>query len=181
MIQTEVKAKNWYTVKVQNNREKSVSERLKSDMKREYGEDVVFLIPTQLTIDIKEGKKVQKEKVLYPGYVFVQTNSIDKVAHLVKSTNGATNILRDNKGVAIILKQSEVDRMIGEKESNKNVIETQFIVGETVEIVTGPFAKFKGSVDWIDVDKNKVKVEVLIFGRSTLVDLTIGDILKSNG
>jgi len=178
MIKTEEKTKNWYTIKVQNNREKSVSERLKSDMKREYNEEVTFLIPTQLTVDVKDGKKVQREKVLYPGYVFVQTNSIDKVSHLVKSTNGATNVLRDNKGLAIILKQSEVDRMIGEKENNKNVVENQFVVGETVEIVTGPFAKFKGTIDWIDNDKNKVKVEVLIFGRSTLVDLTIGDILK---
>ena len=181
MITAEAKTKNWYTIKVQNNREKSVSERLKSEMMREFNEEVNFLIPTQGVISVKDGKRVQKEQILYPGYIFVETSTIDKIAHLVKTTNGATNVLRDNKGTPIILKQSEVERMFGEKEANKVSLETAFVVGEKVEIVNGPFAKFKGTVESIDIDKNKVKVEVLIFGRATFVDLTLEDITKHNG
>lgn len=181
MITAEAKTKNWYTIKVQNNREKSVSERLKSEMMREFNQEISFLIPTQGIISVKDGKKVQKEQILYPGYIFVETNNIDKIAHLVKTTNGATNVLRDNKGTPIILKQSEVDRMIGEKEANKVSLETSFVLGEKVEIVSGPFAKFKGNIESMDIDKNKVKVEVLIFGRATFVDLTLADITKHNG
>lgn len=182
MITAEAKTKNWYTIKVQNNREKSVSERLKSEMMREFNEEVNFLIPTQGIISVKDGKRVQKEQILYPGYIFVETKTIDKINHLVKTTNGATNILRDTKGTPIILKQSEVDRMVGEKEANKSAImNTSFIVGEKVEIINGPFTKFKGTISFIDPDKDKVKVDVLIFGRATAVDLTLIDIKKDNG
>jgi transcriptional antiterminator NusG len=181
MITTEAKTKNWYTIKVQNNREKSVSERLRSEMMREFNEEVNFLIPTQGVISVKDGKRVQKEQVLYPGYIFVETSTIDKIAHLVKTTNSATNVLRDNKGTPIILKKSEIERMFGEKETNKITLETGFVLGEKVEIVNGPFSKFKGVVESIDIDKNKVKVEVLIFGRATFVDLTLEDIIRYDG
>ena len=181
MITLETKTKNWYTVKVQNNREKSVSERLKSEMMREFNEEVTFFIPSQGVMSVKNGKKVVKDQLLYPGYIFVETSSIDRIDHLVKTTNGATNVLKDNKGTPIVLKQSEVDRMVGEKEANKEMLESSFVVGEKVQIINGPFAKFNGKVEEIQVDKNKVKVEVLIFGRSTLVELTLVDITKYNG
>ena len=177
----ELLEKKWYTVKVQNNREKSVSEKLKTEMVRDFKEEVHVLIPMKTISTVKSGKIKQKEQIMYPGYIFVETSTIDKIAHLVKTTNGATNVLRDNKGTPIILKQSEVERMFGEKEANKVSLETAFVVGEKVEIVNGPFAKFKGEVESIDIDKNKVKVEVLIFGRATFVDLTLEDITKYNG
>jgi transcriptional antiterminator NusG len=175
---TEVKEKNWYTVKVQNNREKSISEKLKSDMMRDYGIEILTMIPTRGVASVKNGKKVIKEQILYPGYVFVQTESIDKVVHLVKSTPGASTVLRDDRGAAAQLKQSEIDRIIGEKEAVKAMIESAFITGEKIEIISGPFSKFMGTVDWIDQDKNKVRVEVSIFGRPSLVDLTLDDINK---
>ena len=175
---TEVKEKNWYTVKVQNNREKSISEKIKSDMMRDYGIEILTMIPTRGVASVKNGKKVIKEQILYPGYVFVQTESIDKVAHLVKSTPGASTVLRDDRGAAVQLKQSEIDRIIGEKEAVKAMIESAFITGEKIEIISGPFSQFMGTVDWIDQDKNKVRVEVSIFGRPSLVDLTLDDINK---
>ena len=181
MITLETKTKNWYTVKVQNNREKSVSERLKLDMMREFNEEVQFFIPTQGVLSVKNGKKVVKEQLLYPGYIFVETSSIDRINHLVKTTNGATNVLKDNKGIPIILKQSEIDRMLGEKEANKESPESSFVLGEKVKIINGPFANFNGKIEEMNVEKNRLKVEVLIFGRSTLVELTLVDITKFNG
>jgi transcriptional antiterminator NusG len=178
---TEVKERNWYTVKVQNNREKSISEKIKSDMMRDYGMEIATMIPTRGIASVKNGKKVIKEQILYPGYVFVQTDSIDKVAHLVKSTPGASNVLRDDRGLAVQLKQSEIDRIIGEKEAVKAMIESAFVIGEKIEIISGPFSTFMGTVNWIDQEKNKVRVEVSIFGRSNLVDLTIDDINKISG
>lgn len=181
MITLETKTKNWYTVKVQNNREKSVSERLKLDMMREFNEEVQFFIPTQGVLSVKNGKKVVKEQLLYPGYIFVETSSIDRINHLVKTTNGATNVLKDNKGTPIILKQSEIDRMLGEKEANKESLESSFVLGEKVKIINGPFANFNGKIEEMNVEKNRLKVEVLIFGRSTPVELTLVDITKFNG
>jgi transcriptional antiterminator NusG len=175
---TEIKEKNWYTVKVQNNREKSISEKLKSDMMRDYSLEILTMIPTRGVASVKNGKKVIKEQILYPGYIFVHTESIDKVAHLVKSTPGASTVLRDDKGVAIQLKQAEIDRIVGEKEAVKAMIESAFIIGEKIEIISGPFSKFMGTVNWIDQERNKVKVEVSIFGRPSLVDLTLDDINK---
>lgn len=180
MIATEAREKKWYTIKVQNSRERTVSERIKLEMIREYNQDINILIPIQNILSVKAGKKVQKEQVLYPGYIFVETSDIDKVEHMVKTTNGATNILKDKDGNPIALKQREVDRMIGEKEeailakTTKNI--DVYLVGEAVVIAAGPFQSFKGTVTSFDGDKDKVKVEVMIFGRSTIVDLQTSDV-----
>jgi transcriptional antiterminator NusG len=148
-------------------------------MMRNYNLELNFLIPTKAIGSVKNGKKVVKEQILYPGYVFVQTDAIDKVEHLVKGINGATNVLRDTRGLPQALKQSEIDRMIVEKEKTKQVVESSFVIGEEVEIITGPFSKFKGSIDFLDEEKGKVKVQVLIFGRPTSVELTTNEIIKS--
>lgn len=173
---TATETKKWYTVKVQNNRERTVTERLKLEMMREFGQDTNFFIPSRTTMTIKNGKKTPKEEILYPGYIFVETEYIDRIIQLIKITNGATSVIKDNNGRPIVLKQSEINRMLGEKEANKASLETSFIVGEKVKITNGSFANFKGIIDSIDVDKNKCKIEVLIFGRSTRVDLTLDDI-----
>ena len=174
----ELNKTKWYTIKVQNNREKSVSERIKTDMVRYYSLELNFLIPTKAVASVKDGKKIIKEQILYPGYVFVETDSIDKVIHLIKGINGATNVLKDSRGLPQSLKQYEIDKMIVEKEKTKEVVESSFIKGERVEVITGPFQNFKGTIDRIE-ENGKVRVEVLIFGRPTSVDLTLNEIVKS--
>lgn len=174
----DVKEKKWYTIKVQNNREKSVSERIKTDMKKYYESDLNFLIPTKAVGSVKDGKKVIKEQILYPGYVFVETEMIEKVEYLVKGTTGATNVLKDSKGHALPLKPAEIQKMIVEKEKTKEVAESSFVVGEKIEIISGSFTKFRGVIETLDSEKNKVKVEVPIFGRPTSVELTITEIMK---
>lgn len=176
MIATEKQAKKWYTVKVQNNRERTVTEKLKFEMMREFGEDTNFFIPSRTIMVIKNNKKTPKEEILYPGYIFVETEYIDRIVHLIKTTNGATSVIKDNSGRPAVLKQSEINRMLGEKEANKASLETTFIVGEKVKITSGSFMNFKGIINSIDLEKSKCKIEVLIFGRSTLVDLTLDDI-----
>lgn len=178
MIAETTKEKKWYTIKVQNNREKSVSERIKNDMKKYYESDLNFLIPTKVVASVKNGKKVIKEQILYPGYVFVETEMIEKVEYLVKGTTGATNVLKDAKGHPQPLKPFEIQKMIVEKEKTKEVAESSFLVGEKIEIISGSFTKFRGVIQSLDIDKNKVKVEVPIFGRPTSIDLTLTEIIK---
>lgn len=178
-LNKEKKVNQWYTIKVQNNREKSVSDRIKLEMKRDYNEDVNIMIPTQNTIKFKDGKKVEKSKLLIPGYIFAETYSVDKLNHVIKSVTGATNLLKDTSGMPIPLRQSEVDKMLGVQDSVSN-IKDLYHEGETVLILNGPFTNFKGTIDSIDFDKEKVKVEVPIFGRKNIVELFMVDISAYN-
>ena len=174
----EVKEKKWYTVKVQSNREKSVSEKLKLDMDRDFKEEVNVLIPTQKFSIIKNGKVKHKEQLLYPGYIFVETGSIDKILHFVKVINGMTSVLKDPQGNPIVLRNSEIERMTGEIEHRKSIDKGLYAIGEEVSVINGPFASFRGKIQTLDYEKDKVKIEVSIFGRATIVDLTVADISK---
>jgi transcriptional antiterminator NusG len=170
--------KNWYTVKVQSNREKSVSEKLKFDMMREFKEEVNVLIPSQKFSIIKNGKVKQKEQLLYPGYIFVETQSIDKILHFVKVINGITSVLKDPQGNPIVLRKSEIERMAGEIEERKSIDKGIYAINQEVSVVNGPFASFRGKIQSLDYEKDKVRIEVMIFGRATIVDLTLNDISK---
>ena len=170
--------KNWYTVKVQSNREKSVSEKLKQEMMRDFKEEINVLIPSQHISMIKNGKVKKKEQLLYPGYIFVETGSVDKVLHFAKIINGLSSVLKDPQGNPIVLRQSEVDRMTGEVQERKTMDKGLYLVGEEVGVINGPFASFRGKIQSIDYEKDKVKIEVTIFGRATIVDLTLADISK---
>ena len=170
--------RNWYTIKVQSNREKSVSEKLKLDMMRDFKEEIDVLIPTQKFSIIKDGKVKQREQLLYPGYIFVETESIDRILHFVKTINGMTNVLKDPQGNPIIMRKSEIDRMNGEVERRKDSDKGLYAIGQEVSITNGPFSSFRGKIQTLDYEKDKVKIEVSIFGRATIVDLTLDDISK---
>ena len=168
--------RNWYTIKVQNNREKSVSDKLRMDMLREFKEEINVLIPSQKISFIKNGKVKQKEQILYPGYIFVETESIDRIMHFTKIINGITNVIKDPQGNPVIMRKSEIDRMNGEVEVRKQADKGLYVLGQEITVKNGPFASFKGIVKQIDYDKDKVRIEVTIFGRVTSLDLTLSDI-----
>jgi transcriptional antiterminator NusG len=170
--------KKWYTIKVQSNREKNISEKLKSEMIRDFNEELNILVPTKTIPIMKSGKIKQKEQIMYPGYIFVETCSVDKVLHFVKLINGMGGVLKDSQGNPLVLRKSEIDRMSGVIEEVKKKSENIYIIGEQVNIKNGPFSGFKGSIQSIDIEKDKIKLEVFIFGRSTLLDATFDDITR---
>jgi transcriptional antiterminator NusG len=174
----ETAEKKWYTVKVQNNREKSVSEKLKSEMLRDFSEELNVLIPTKTISTLKSGKIKHKVQVMYPGYIFVETSSVDKVSHFVKVINGMSGLLKDNSGNPIVMRNSEIEKMTGIVEEAKKQNTSLYLVGEEVNVKNGPFSGFKGKIQTIDFEKDKIKLEVFIFGRSTIIDLTVNDISK---
>lgn len=170
----------WYIVRAQSNRERSVSEKLrkegeKGDLMGAIGR---VLVPTEKSFHLKDGKKVTREKVMYPGYIFVETRSIGELAHFVKGCDGATGLLADRSKKPQVLSLKEVERMIGiqEQVSVEQENSNKYIIGEEVKILDGPFNSFTGEVENIDGDK--VKIAVLIFGRKTLVELNIQQIDK---
>jgi transcriptional antiterminator NusG len=170
--------KKWYTVKVQNNRENSVSDKLKTEMIRDFNEDVNVLIPTKTVSSVKAGKIKHKQQVMYPGYIFVETASVDKVLHFVKVINGMSGVLKDPQGNPIVMRRSEIEKMTGIIEEVNRNSKDLFVLGEEVTVINGPFSTFRGKIQSIDFEKDKIKLEVSIFGRATIVDLTLADISK---
>ena len=174
----EIMDKKWYTVKVQNNRENSVSDKLKTEMIRDFNEDVNVLIPTKTVSSVKAGKIKHKQQVMYPGYIFVETASVDKVLHFVKVINGMSGVLKDPQGNPIVMRRSEIEKMTGIIEEVNRNSKDLYVLGEEVTVINGPFSTFRGKIQSIDFEKDKIKLEVSIFGRATIVDLTLADISK---
>lgn len=169
----------WYTVKVQSNREKFISDRIKSEMDRNGNESTV-LVPTEKIYFAKNGKKVHTEKVLYPGYIFVETESLGALQEALKFVPGNSGILKSKTtGQPSFMRRSEIDKMIVDiSKTDVDIDIFNFVVGETVIIIGGPFDKFKGTIEEINKDKGKVKLNVMIFGRVTPIDMQLNQIEK---
>jgi transcriptional antiterminator NusG len=171
----------WYIVRAQSNRERSVSERImkeaeKGDLMNKVGQVVV---PIEKSFFMKNGKKVVREKVMYPGYIFVETNAIGELKYFIRGCNGASGFLTNRAGDIQALQQTEIDRMLGvQKEAEEKEIETTFVYDEEIKIIDGPFNGFVGTIEEVKEKEQKVKVGVLVFGRKTLMELSINQIDK---
>jgi len=118
---------------------------------------------------------------MYPGYIFVETNSVGELKYYLKAVNGATGFLTNRAGDIQSLTQVEVDRMLGvQKEKEENLeLGNSLIKGEQVKVLDGPFTNFIGTID--SIKDQKCKVEVMIFGRKNLIELNTMQIEKHNG
>jgi transcriptional antiterminator NusG len=173
-----VSTMKWYIVRAQSNKERSVAERitnesLRGDLMNKVGR---VLVPTENTFYMKNSKKIKREKVLYPGYIFVETNAIGELKFFLRGMNGASGFLTNRGGEILPLSESEVNRMIGQQEMVKVEVETPFIVGEEVKIIDGPFSTMVGKIE--SRTEQKVKLNVSIFGRITPLELNIAQIDK---
>lgn len=173
-------ATNWYTLKVQANKERSIMARMKADAER--GEISIdnIIVPIERVLMLKQGKKYNRDKVIYPGYVFLETKHLGEMNYYIKGLNGATGFVKDMNGDPIYMRKQEVERMLSKLESATEVDNTKFTHGEMVIISVGPFSGFTGEITELNEEKNKVKVAVKIFGRITSVDLEISQIDKKN-
>jgi transcriptional antiterminator NusG len=173
---------NWYTIKVQNNYEKKVKDRIEMELTRgKY--DCKIVIPMDRSFSVKKGKKIFKDKVKFPGYLFVETNNIAELQAIVRQTTGATKVVTsknaDGKEIPARLRHAEVVSMLlADEELQKPVAEDLFVVGEHVKIIDGPFIDFSGAIDWVDLEKSKMKVLVKIFGKATPVELSFEQVVK---
>lgn len=171
----------WYVVRAAGNKEKSVGEKLQkeSEVGDLMGKVSRVIVPTETSFFLKNGKKVKREKVKFPGYIFVETNAVGELKYFLKGINGATGFLTNRAGDILPLTQLEVSRMIGDFEASKEVKEEEvakYMVGEEVTILDGPFSTFHGKIESVKGDK--VKVEVSVFGRISLIELGILQIDK---
>jgi transcriptional antiterminator NusG len=181
MVGLKINNMEWYIVRAQANRERKVSERLLKEGEKGVLSGVLgrVIVPLEKVFATKNGKKTQREKVLFPGYVFVETSAIGELKQVVKKIDGATGLLSDRAGNIQVIPENEVSRMIGLHEENKAKEFTDiFSIGDEVTVAEGPFASFKGNIEHIDKERGKIKVNVLIFGRPTSVELEDTQIRK---
>lgn len=176
-------SKNWYIIHAYSNYEKRVVASLKdrienNDMEDFFGE---VLVPSEEVVEIRDGKKRRSERKFYPGYVFIEMEMNDDTWQLVKHTDCVLGFVGGKRDQPAPISQREADEMLSRVRSGSEDVprpKTVFEPGEVVRVTEGPFADFDGTVEEVDYDKNKMKVAVLIFGRSTPVELEFGQVSK---
>ena len=184
MSETATTDKKWYVVRAISGKERKVKEQLEIEIERLGMQNHVaqILLPIEKVYQIRKGKKVSKERNLYPGYVFVEANLIGEIPYVIKQTTNVIGFLTDKKGGSPIpLRQSEVNRMLGkvdELAENEAELNIPFVVGEAVKVIDGPFNSFSGIIEEINEEKKKLKVMVKIFGRKTPLELSYMQVEK---
>ncbi len=182
---TETKStKKWYVVRSVSGQENKIKSYIESEIKRLSLEDLIeqILVPTEKVIQIRNGKKVSKERVYFPGYIMIQANLVGEVPHIIKSINGVIGFLGETKGgEPVPLRQAEVNRMLGkvdELTTQGESVNIPFVIGETIKVIDGPFNGFNGTVEKINEEKRKLEVMVKIFGRKTPLELSYMQVEK---
>lgn len=174
--------KKWYVVRAISGQEKKVKQYIEMEINRLKLNDYVsqVLIPTEKIYQIRNGKKVAKERSFYPGYVLLEANLAGEIAHIIKNIPGVIGFLGETKGGdPVPMRTSEVNRILGkvdELAEAEGTITNPFVVGESVKVINGPFNGFNGVIEEINEEKKKIKVSVKIFGRKTPVELGFGEV-----
>ena len=138
-----------------------------------------ILVPTEEIVEMRAGQKRKSSRKFFPGYVLVQMEMNVEAWHLVKSVPRVLGFIGGTKERPAPITQKEADRILRRLvDTDKPKPKTLFEPGEVVRVIDGPFADFNGVVEELDYEKNRIKVSVLIFGRSTPVDLEFGQVEK---
>ncbi len=172
----------WYVVQAfsgfEGRVQKTLSEHIKIHNMEEYFGEV--LVPTEEVVEMRAGQRRKSERKFFPGYVLVQMVMNDESWHLVSSLPRVLGFIGGTKERPAPITQKEADRILNRLEdaADKPRPKTLFEVGEVVRVSDGPFADFNGVVEEVDYEKSRLKVSVLIFGRSTPVELDFGQVEK---
>ncbi|MDD3884956.1 MAG: transcription termination/antitermination protein NusG [Gallionella sp.] len=179
-------AMQWYVVHTYSQFEKSVQRALAERIQRDGMQDKFgqILVPVEEVLELKTTKsgqqKVLSERKFFPGYVLVEMEMTDESWHLVKNTPKVTGFLGGTAMKPTPISQREVDNIMQQMQAGveKPRPKVLFEVGESVRVKEGPFTDFNGVVEDVNYDKNKLRVAVTIFGRSTPVELDFGQVEK---
>ena len=176
--------KKWYVVRAIGGQENKVKTYIENEVSRlgldSYVDQV--LVPTEKVIQIRNGKKINKERVYFPGYIMIEANLSGELPHVIKSVTGVIGFLGETKGGdPVPLRKAEVNRMLGKVDElaiqSENVA-IPYIIGETVKVIDGPFNGFDGTIEKINEEKRKLEVMVKIFGRKTPLELSYMQVEK---
>lgn len=174
----------WYVLKAISGQENKVKNYIETEIKRLGFEQYVtqVVIPVEKVIQIRNGKKVPKERPYYPGYLMIEADLMGEIPHIIKNIPGVISFLSLTKGGdPVPMRKSEVNRMLGRMDELSEFasdVEIPYVVGENVKVIDGPFNGFNGTVEKILEDKKKIEVSVLIFGRKTPMELSYMQVEK---
>lgn len=176
-------SKKWYVVRAISGKEKKVKQYIEVEIGRLGLSDFVaqVLIPTEKIYQIRNGKKISKERNFFPGYILIEASLVGEIPHAIKNITGVIGFLGDKNGEPLPLRQAEVNRILGKVDQlaeKDEELTIPFIVGETVKVVDGPFNSFSGVIEEINEEKKKLKVMVKIFGRKTPLELSYMQVEK---
>ncbi|MBR5892694.1 MAG: transcription termination/antitermination factor NusG [Bacteroidaceae bacterium] len=167
--------KHWYVLRAISGKESKVKEYIEADVKLRGLTDYVsqVLIPTEKVVQVRNNKRIVKEKNYLPGYVLVEAELVGEIAYLLRNTPNVLGFL-GGMDAPTPIRQSEINRILGtvdELQETADDSSLEFTLGEVVKVNVGPFSGFNGTVEEINTEKKKLKVMVKIFGRSTPVEL----------
>ena len=171
----------WYVVQAFSGYEGRVQKTLLehieiNGLEEKFGQ---ILVPTEEVVEMRAGQKRKSSRKFFPGYVLVQMAMDEEAWHLVKSVPRVLGFIGGTSDRPAPITQKEADRILQRLEdTDKPKPKTLFEPGEVIRVIDGPFADFNGVVEELDYEKNRIKVSVLIFGRSTPVDLEFGQVEK---
>ncbi|HWU68061.1 MAG TPA: transcription termination/antitermination protein NusG [Stenotrophobium sp.] len=173
---------HWYVVHAYSQYENSVMKALKERINRAGLQDKFgdILVPTEEVVEIKDGVRRMTERKFFPGYVLVQMEMVEDTWHLVKSTPKVLGFIGGTPDKPAPISDKEAAAILNRVEESveKPKPKTLFEPGEAVRVKEGPFADFSGVVEEVNYEKNRLRVAVLIFGRSTPVELEFSQVEK---
>ena len=175
--------KNWYIVQSHSSFENKVAQEIKEEATKANLSDRIeeIIVPTHDITEVKRGKRVQRKKKYFPGYVLLKSEMDNTIYHMIKNIKKVSGFL-GTKGTPIPVSEKEIEKILGQIKDGvvqpKSGVE--YNVGEKVQVIDGPFASFSGLVEDIDEDKLRLKVSVSIFGRPTPVDLEYSQVEKAS-
>ncbi len=176
-------ALRWYVIHAYSNYENQVKKALEERVKRNSLEQYFgkILVPTEEVVEMRQGQQRKSERKFFPGYVLVQMELNDETWHLVKEVPRVLGFIGGTSDRPTPITEAEAEAILNRVEAgvNKPRPKILFEVGEVVRVIEGPFKDFSGVVEEVNYEKSKLRISVLIFGRSTPVELDFGQVEKA--
>tara|TARA_B100000427_G_scaffold215546_1_gene179986 strand:- start:149 stop:679 length:531 start_codon:yes stop_codon:yes gene_type:complete len=173
--------KNWYIVQSHSNFENKVAKIIKEESEKLNFSSKIdeIIVPTHDITEVRRGKRVQRKKKYFPGYILIKSEMDNELYHMIKNIKKVSGFL-GTKGTPVPVSDKEIEKILGQIKDGvaqpKSAID--YSIGEKVQVIDGPFASFNGLIEDIDEEKSRLKVAVSIFGRPTPVDLEYNQVEK---
>ena len=176
-------SKKWFVIHARSGYEAKVKAAIEEAVSREGIEDLIgeIMIPTEQVVELKGGKKKKTDRKFFPGYMLIKMELTEPSWLLIKNTNNVIGFIGGSSGKPSPVSQREVDRIFArvQEGEDKPKPKVAFQPGEEVLVIDGPFNEFNGTVEGVDYEKSLLTVEVLIFGRTTAVELEFVQVEKT--
>ena len=181
---TEVINSKWYVIRAVSGQEAKIKDYIVSEIERlgfsKKLEDI--LVPTEKIVQIRNGKKISKERTYFPGYIMIKADLTGELPHVIKAVTNVIGFLGETKGGdPVPLRSAEVNRMLGKVDElslSTEQINIPYVEGENIKVIDGPFNGFTGAIEKINEEKRKLEVMVKIFGRKTPLELSYMQVEK---